>query len=263
VLVENRIGAGGNIGTDAVAKAAPDGGMLLLASQGPLANNKLLYKNLPYDPEKDLEPIAFLGESPMVIMVKKSSPYLRLGDLLGDARGGQAPLNFGSPGNGTIGHLTLELVRANSKRPISLVTYKGGAPVIADILGQVLDGGADGYTASAVNHARNGALRILAFTSAERVDSAPGIPSVVEEGFPQLRTTFWFALVGPRGMPQEFVARVNREVNAYLTSSAGGAKLQGMGIRALAGAPEMVTQRMRDELAKWAPIVRAQGIKLE
>ncbi len=263
VLVENRLGAGGNIGTDAAAKATPDGSVLVLGSQGPLANNKLLYKSLPYDPEKDLAPIAFLGESPMLIMVKKSSPYMRLGDLLGDAGAGQAPLNFGSPGNGTAGHLTLELLRANSKRAISLVTYKGGAPVIADLLSQVLDGGVDGYTATAVAHARNGTLRILALTSAQRLASAPAIPSVVEEGFPQLRTSLWFALVGPRGMPQEFTGRMNREVNAYLASVAGAAKLQELGIQGQAGAPELVTQRMRDELAKWALIVRERGIMLE
>jgi tripartite-type tricarboxylate transporter receptor subunit TctC len=263
VLVENRLGAGGNIGTDVAAKATPDGSVLVLSSSGPLASNKLLSRSLPYDPEKDLAPIAFLGETPMFILVTKSSPYLRLGDLLGDARAGQVPLNFGHSGNGTIGHLTLELLRANSRRAINDVPYKGGTQVVADILSQVLDGGVGLYTASSLAHARNGTLRILAVTSDERLASALDIPTVVEEGFPQLRSSTWFALVGPKGMPRAFIERVNREVNAYLTSPAGETKLQELGLYVQAGAPEIVTQRIRDELAKWAPIVREHGVKLD
>ncbi len=263
VIVENRVGAGGNLGVDFTAKAPPDGSVLALASSGPLANNKLLYNSLPYDPEKDLTPIAFAGESPMVIMVKKSSPYQKLGDLLGDDKAGQIPLNFGSPGNGTIGHLTQELLRGISKREITLVTYRGGSPVVADILSGVLDGGGDLLTIATVEHARAGSLRILAVTSAERVPSAPEIPTAAEQGFPQLRSATWFALVGPKNMPPDLVERLNREVNSYVSSPAAIAKLQDLGIRAQSGPPAMITQRMQEELKKWAPIVQSRNIKLD
>ena len=263
VVVESRVGAGGNIGTEAAARANPDGSVLVLASSGSLANNRLLYRSMPYDPEKDLAPIAYVGETPMFILGRASLPYARLSDLLADAGQGQPPLNFGSAGNGTISHLTLELLRENSKRAINHIPYKGGAPVQSDTLSGVIDGGVDLYTGGAVAQAASGKLRILAVTSSERMPVAPNVPSVVEEGFPQLRSSTWFALVGPRGMPQDYVARMNREVNAFITSSAGAARLQGLGVRTQVGPPELVTQRMREEIAKWTPIVRSRNIVLE
>jgi tripartite-type tricarboxylate transporter receptor subunit TctC len=264
VLVENRSGAGGNVGTDAAAKATPDGSVLVLASSGSLANNKLLYKNLPYNPETDLAPIAFIGETPMFVLVKKSSPYQRLGDLLRDGGNpGQGALNFGSPGNGTIGHLTLELLRQHSKREITHVPYKGGANVVADTLGQIIDGGVDLYSSASVAHSQNGSLRILAVTSSERMPGAPNVPTTAEEGFPELRSTTWFALVGPKGLPSAYVQRMNTEVNTYLRSEGGAVKLLGLGIRVHPSSPEFVTQRMAEELSKWAPIVRARKISLD
>lgn len=145
--VDNRPGAGGNIGTNAAAKATPDGSVLVLSSSGPRANNRLFYKSLPYDPDKDFAPVALVGETPLFILAKKPSPYASLGAMLRDAALGLPPLNFGSAGYGTTSHLALELMRENSQREIRHVPYKGGSQVEIDVMASVLDGGLVLYSA--------------------------------------------------------------------------------------------------------------------
>ena len=261
--VDNRPGAGGNIGTDAAAKATPDGSVLVLSSSGPLANNRLFYKSLPYAPDKDFAPVALVGETPLFILAKKSSPYASLGAMLRDAVQGQPPLNFGSAGYGTTSHLALELMRENSLREIRHVPYKGGSQVEIDVMASVLDGGLVLYSAGDLAHAEKGTLRILAVTSNARMAAAPAVPTAVEEGFPMLVTFTWFALVGPRGLPKDYVDRMNREINVYLRTPAGVARLQNLGISVITGPPELVTQRMREELAKWTPIVRKHNLRMD
>lgn len=160
--VDNRPGAGGNIGTDAAAKATPDGSVLVLSSSGPLANNRLFYKSLPYDPDKDFAPVALVGETPLFILAKKSSSYASLGAMLRDAAPGQPPMNFGSAGYGTTSHLALELMRENSQREIRHIPYKGGSQVEIDVMASVLDGGLVLYSAGDLVHAERGTMRILA-----------------------------------------------------------------------------------------------------
>jgi tripartite-type tricarboxylate transporter receptor subunit TctC len=262
-VVDNRPGAGGNIGTDAAAKAVPDGSVLVLSSSGPLANNRLFYKSMPYDPDKDFTPVALVGETPLFILAKKSFSYASLGALLRDAAQGQTPLNFGSAGYGTTSHLALELLRENSRREIRHIPYKGGSQVEVDVLASVLDGGLVLYSAGNLAHLEKGTLRILAVTSDARMSTAPGVPTVVEEGLPMLVTFTWFALVGPRGLPKDYVNRMNREVNEYLRSTTGITRLQNLGISATIGPPELVAQRMREELSKWTPIVRKHNLKMD
>lgn len=262
-VVDNRPGAGGNIGTDAAAKANPDGSVLVLSSSGPLANNRLFYKSLPYDPEKDFSPVALVGETPLFILASKSFPYSGLGAMLRDQVQAQRPLNFGSAGYGTTSHLALELMRENSRREIRHVPYKGGSQVEIDVMASVLDGGFVLYSAGDLAHAEKGTLRILAVTSGARLPTAPAVPTVVEEGFPMLITSTWFALVGPRGLPKDYVDRMNREINEYLRTPAGIARLQNLGVSGINGPPELVTQRMREELAKWTPIVRKHNLKMD
>lgn len=261
--VDNRPGAGGNIGTDAAAKATPDGSVLVLSSSGPLANNRLVYKSMPYDPERDFAPVALVGETPLFILAKKSSPYASLGAMLRDAVRGQPALNFGSAGFGTTSHLALELMRENSQREIHHIPYKGGSQVEIDVMASVLDGGIVLYSAADLVHAERGTMRILAVTSNMRMATAPAVPTTAEEGFPMLVSYTWFALVGPRGLSKEYVDRMNREINEFLRTPAGVTRLQNLGVSAITGPPELVTQRMRDELAKWTPIARKHNIKID
>lgn len=263
IVIDNRPGAGGNIGTDAAAKAAPDGSVLVLSSSGPLANNRLFYKSLPYDPDKDFAPVALVGETPLFILAKKSFPYASLAAMLRDAGQGQPPLNFGSAGYGTTSHLALELMRENSRREIRHVPYKGGSQVEIDVMASVLDGGFVLYSAGDLVHAEKGTMWILAVTSNARMATAPTVPTTVEEGLPMLVTSTWFALVGPRGLPKDYVDRMNREINQYLRTPAGVARLQNLGISAITGPPDLVIQRMREELAKWTPIVRKRNLKID
>ncbi len=263
VFVENRTGAGGNIGTDAAAKAPPDGSVLALSSSGPLANNKLFYKSMPYDPEKDLAPVAMVGQTPLMILAKKSSPYASLSALLRDPRPGRPPLNFGSAGYGTTSHLVLELMRDSSAGGMNHVPYKGGSQVEVDVMAQVLDGGIVLYSAGDLGHAERGTLKILAVTSDERLPSAPAIPTAREAGFPALVSYTWFALVGPRGLSKDYVSRMNRETNDYLRLPSTVARLASLGISPVIGGPELVLARMREELAKWTPIVRKHNLKMD
>lgn len=255
-VVENRPGAGGNIGTDLAAKAAPNGSVLALSSSGPLANNRWFYPSMPYEPEKDLAPVAMVGEAPLVIIGRRSLNEPNLAALLRQRGQGDVPLNFGSAGVGTTSHLALELMREKSTRPLHHVPYKGGAQVELDVMTSVLDGGVVLFSPSVLARAEDRKIRIFSITSKSRLASAPSIPTVVEEGFPMLVTSTWFALVGPRGLPPPYVERMNRDVNQILQTPAMTERLQAMGISPISGAPELVLSKIQEEKAKWTPVVR-------
>ncbi len=259
-VVENRPGAGGNIGTDLAAKASPNGSVLALSSSGPLANNRWFYRSMPYEPERDLTPVAMVGEAPLVIIVSRNLNVPDLGALLRHRGQGDLPLNFGSAGVGTTSHLALDLMREKSARPINPIPYKGGSQVEIDVMASVLDGGVVLYSPSVQSSADEGRIRILSITSTSRLLSAPSIPTVLEEGFPMLVTSTWFALVGPRGLRPEYVERMNREVNHILQTPAMIERLRVMGISPISGAPELVNSKMLEEKAKWAPVVRQKDL---
>ena len=259
-VVENRPGAGGNIGTDLAAKASPNGSVLALSSSGPLANNRWFYRSMPYEPERDLTPVAMVGEAPLVIIVRRNLNVPDLGALLRHRGQGDLPLNFGSAGVGTTSHLALDLMREKSARPINPIPYKGGSQVEIDVMASVLDGGVVLFSPSVLSAADEGRIRILSVTSTSRLLSAPSIPTVLEEGFPMLVTSTWFALVGPRGLRPEYVERMNREVNHILQTPAMIERLRVMGISPISGAPGLVNSKMVEEKAKWAPVVRQKDL---
>lgn len=259
-VVENRPGAGGNIGTDVAAKASPNGSVLALSSSGPLANNRWFYRSMPYEPEKDLAPVAMVGEAPLVIIGRRNLNDPNLNALLRHRGQGDLALNFGSAGVGTTSHLALDLMREKSARQINHVPYKGGSQVEFDVMASVLDGGVVLFSPSVLAQAENGKIRIFSITSKSRLPAAPSIPTVTEEGFPMLVTSTWFALVGPRGLRPEYVERMNREVNQIIQSPVMIERLRVMGISPISGAPELVISKILEEKAKWAPIVRQREL---
>ncbi len=260
-IVENRVGAGGNIGVDFVAKSAPDGYTLALATSGPLANNKSLYKTMPFDAEKDLSPIALVGEIPLVIAVNPAVQASNLAEFVALSKSGSKTLNVANPGNGTIGHLATEYLRSTTGAKLQSVPYRGDAPAMAD----AMSGAADAVTApvtSLVSNIQAGKLKALAVTSKVRFPGMPDVPTANEQGV-ALEATVWSALVGPAGLAKSVVASLNQEINKYVTSAEGKAKLAALGVAPLAGTPAQLGELMSAESAKWKRVVESAKITLE
>lgn len=260
-IVENRTGAAGNVGTDAVAKSAPDGYTLGVSTSGPLANNKHLYKDMPFDPEKNLTPVALIGEIPLIIAVNPNVPAKNLKELLELARTKPGSLSVASPGNGTIGHLAWELIKSTVKTDITHIPYKGDVPAMTDVLSgnvQVLSA----PITAAIPHVQAGKLRGLAITSKVRFPAMPDVPTAIEQGI-NVEATVWSAIVGPAGMPKAYVEKLNAEANRIIASPEGQAKLAQFGSLAGGGSPDRLGSLMRAESAKWKQVIDTAKIKLD
>ena len=261
VVVDNRAGAGGNIGTDLVAKAAPDGYTLGLSTSGPLANNKSLYKTMPFDAERDLTPIALVGEIPLVIVANPGVKARLLKDYVPILKAAPNQNSIGHPGNGTIGHLALEYFKASSQVAPASVPYKGDTPALTDLLGGQIQAVSAPITAFIAN-IQSGKLVGLAVTSKKRFPGLPQVQTALEQGI-DLEATVWFAIVGPAGVPPAIVRRLNQEINKYTNSAEGRAKLAEFGMVESSGDPELLGTLMRSEAAKWKKLVDAARITLE
>jgi tripartite-type tricarboxylate transporter receptor subunit TctC len=261
VVVDNRAGAGGNLGTDLVAKASNDGHVIALSTSGPLANNKFLYKSMPFDPLKDLTPIVAVGEIPMGIAANPSLKANSLKDFLDQARAKPGKLSIGNPGNGTIGHLTAELVKVQSKVHALSVPYKGDTPAITDAVGGTIDAVVMPITAL-VPQIQSGKLKGLAVTSAKRFAGLPNLPTAREQGV-NAEATVWFAIVGPKGMPAPVVDRLNKEVNAILATPEAREKLAQFGATTMGGTPQQLDHLMTNDSAKWKKVIEYARITLE
>jgi tripartite-type tricarboxylate transporter receptor subunit TctC len=261
VVVDNKAGAGGNLGTDFVAKATPDGHTLALSTSGPLANNKHLYKTMPFDPAKHLAPIVAVGEIPLVIA---ASPALNVGTLkafLDQARARPGKLSIANPGNGTIGHLTAELVKSQAKVDALNVPYKGDTPAMTDVMGGSVDALVLPVTAL-VSQIQAGKLKGLAVTSRQRFAGLPDVPTAIEQGI-DAEATVWFAIVGPAGMPAPVVERLNKEINAILATPEARSKLAQYGASAIGGSPQQLEQRMATDSARWKKVIETARIALD
>ena len=262
-VVENRAGAGGNLGTDAVAKAAADGYTLGLSSSGPLANNQSLYKSMPYDAQKDLTPIALVGEIPLVIV---THPEVKAANLKAFVAEAGANINAGRysaghPGNGTIGHLALESLKAMSGINLQLVPYKGDTPAMTDLLGGQIQAVAAPVTPF-IPYIQSKKLRALALTAKTRFAGLPDVLTALEQGV-NLDAAVWSGVIGPAGLPAGVVSRLNQEVNKYTSSAEGRAKLVQFAMTEASGTPDLLGKLMASEAAKWKKVVEAARISLE
>ncbi len=260
-VVENRAGAGGNIGVDVIAKAAPDGYTIGLSTSGPLANNKLLYKNMPYDPVKDLTAIALVGEIPLVIAGNPAVKAGNLRELVALLKSGAAPMAAGHPGNGTIGHLALESFRASTGTNPQAIPYKGDTPAMTDLLGGQIQVALAPVTAFIAN-IQGGKLTGLAVTSKKRFSRLPNVPTALEQGV-NVEATVWFGIIAPAGLPQGIVTRLNQEINKFTSSADGRARLAQFGLEEANGGPELLGNLMQTEAARWKPVVDAARISLD
>ena len=260
-VVENRAGAAGNLGTDAVAKAVPDGYTLGLSTSGPLANNKFLYKTMPYDSEKAFTPVVLVGEIPLVIVVNLGVPAKNLKEFVELARREPGKQSIGHPGNGTIGHLALELFKNTAKIDVLAVPYKGDTPGMTDLIGGAIQGFA-APVAAFIPNIQAGKMRALAVTSRSRVPGLPDVPTAAEQGI-ELDAAVWFGVVGPAGMAKPIVDRLNAEINRLLASSDGRAQLTRYAALVAGGPPERMGQLMATDAAKWKRVIETAKITLD
>ncbi len=261
VVVDNRTGAGGNIGGAAVAKAAPDGYTILFGTPGPLANNKIMYKKPAYDPQKDLTPVVLIAKSPLIIVANPNTPAKNLKELIAYAKANPGKLNIGVPGNGTLGHITSELVQKTAGAKMTNVPYRGTAPLMNDLLSGQLNGGMD-FMTTYVPLVKAGKLRALAVTSAKRSDLLPDVPTAQEQGMPGFEATAWYGIAAPAGTPAAVINKINAATNKFLQSKEGQATMAKFGMQAAGGTPDALKDFVASELAKWGPIVKAANIAL-
>jgi tripartite-type tricarboxylate transporter receptor subunit TctC len=258
VVIDNRGGGGGNIGSDLVAKAQPDGYTLLVGTVGSLTINPSLYKKMPYDPLKDLTPIAYFGSTPNVLVVHPSLPVKSVKELISLARSKPGQLNYASAGTGGSVHLAGELFKNLAKVDIVHVPYKGSGPALIDLLG--------GQTQlmfstmpPALPHVKTGRLRALGMTGAKRSPLVPDLPTIAESGLPGYEITQWWGVLGPAGMPAGVVTRLNSEVNAILQQPDVKERFASEGADTAPNTPGWFASYMKSEVAKWAKLVKASG----
>ena len=263
VVVENKPGGAEQIAIINVTKAAPDGYTLLLSTLTGLAVNPGLYgPKLPYDPQKDLAPIALAATVPSVVVVHPSVPVKSMAELGAYLKANPGKVSYASAGNGTPSHLGMEYYKkANGVDPVH-VPYKGGAPALQEMMGgqvQIMMA----LVPEAMPMVKSGRLRALAVTTTKRLDSYPELPTVAESGGKDFDMTFWYAFMAPTGTPAEIVSKLNQSIGAVLQEKEVRAKLAEMNLDVVGGAPAKVTEIIRSDSAKWKKVIDEGGIKVE
>jgi tripartite-type tricarboxylate transporter receptor subunit TctC len=262
VLIENRAGAGGNIGADLAAKSKPDGYTLLMGTGGTHAINPHLYPNMPYDAQKDFAPILLVATLPNLLVVHPSVPAKDVAELIALARAKPGQLAFASAGNGTTGHLSGELFKKLAGVDMIHVPYKGSAPAVTDLVGGQVQVMFDNIAVS-LQQIRAGKLRALAVTGLKRSPVLPDIPTIAEAAIPGYNITSWFGLYAPAGTPPRIVERLNKEANRTLADKAFRQRLMDRGIEPAGGTTEHFAAFMQAESAKWGKIVKDSGARID
>jgi tripartite-type tricarboxylate transporter receptor subunit TctC len=260
VLVENRGGAGGTIAADAVAKAAPDGYTLLQNSITTHGVGPHLYSRLPYDPVKDFAPVSGLALLPLVMAVNADLPFKSIDDVIAASK--QGGVNFASSGNGGAPHMAAELFNSVTGARMTHVPYKGSGPAVADLIGGRVHVMFDAPP-SLIAHIRAGKLRVLAAASAQRNRLLSDVPTFAELGQPKVAVSLWYGLMAPAGTPAAIVTRLNNEVSKALETPDVRDRLLAQGAEPMPGSPQAFANFMRDEMTKWAPVVKQAGVKLD
>jgi tripartite-type tricarboxylate transporter receptor subunit TctC len=262
VLIENVAGAGGNMATDRVAKAAPDGYTLLLGTTGPFIVHSSLYAKLPFDPVKDFAPITQLCFTPNIFVVHNDVPAKSVKELVALARAQPGQLTFASAGVGTTQHLAGELFKTMAGLDIQHVPYRGIAAVMPDLLGGRVTMVFSSPT-TALPLVREGRIRALAVTSLKRAAAAPELPTMDEAGFPGFDATAWFALVAPAGTPSPIIDKLQREAARILALPDVRKKLDELGMVPIGNTPAEFAAAMKAEIPQWEKLIKAAGIKAE
>jgi tripartite-type tricarboxylate transporter receptor subunit TctC len=262
VVIDNKPGAGGNVGSDIVAKAEPDGHTLLLAPAGILTINQFLYPNMPFDPEKAFTPITIVGDMPNIVVVHPKVGVSTLKELIDKARAEPGKLNFGSAGNGTTTHLAVILFQQAANITVAHVPYRGAAPAVQDLVAGQIDGLVDNPPL-VMGHIKSGAIKALGWAAPRRMAILPDVPTAAEAGLPGFDASSWFALIGPAGMPKEVVARLSAETIKILKDPRMVEAFAGRGVRLVGNSVEDFTAFIPRERARMGEIIKSAGVKLE
>ena len=261
-VVENRAGAGGNIGSELVARSAPDGYTLLIGTVGTHGINTSLYSKLSFDPVKDFAPVTLVATVPNVLVVHPSVQANSVRELVALLKSRPGRLNYASSGNGTSIHLSGELFKSMTGTFMTHIPYRGSSPAVADLLAGQVDLMFDNLPSS-LQHIKAGKLRALGVTSAKRAAALPDVPTIAEAGVPGYEASSWFGLVAPAGTPPAVVQKLQQTLSKSLAAPDVREKLLGQGADPVGNTPEAFAQYIQDEIAKWAKVVRASGARVD
>src|SRR5688572_469746 len=262
VIVDNRGGAGGNIGVEAAAKSQPDGYTLVMATSGQIAINPHMYSKLPFDPVKDLAPITPAGQAVNALCVHPSIPARSVKEFIALAKSQPGKLNFATGGIGASDHIATELFMSLTGVRMVHVPYKGGAPAMIDLLAGNVDVGFS-TVATAIGPIRAGRLRALGVTSGKRFELLPDVPTIAEAGVPGYESVSWYGLFAPAGTPVEIIRKLNAETVAVLQTEDVRRRLTESGVLPVSSAPDAFAAYITTETARWGKLIRANGIKAE
>lgn len=259
VIVDNKPGAGANIGMDAVAKAAPDGYTLLMAANA-LATNGYLFASLPFNPQHDFAPVGQIGHAPLVVVVPASSSAKTFKDLMAQAKAEPGKLSYASAGNGSSGHLAGEALKQAAHIDVLHVPYKGGTPALTDLLGERISF-MPINPVEVISHIKAHKLRALAVASLKRVALLPDVPTLAESGLADFEVAVWWGLVAPAGTPQSTVSRLNAELQKVLAEPALQTRLAELGVVITAGSAAQFSDFIHAENSRWSRVIKAANIK--
>ncbi|MBV8030781.1 MAG: tripartite tricarboxylate transporter substrate binding protein [Betaproteobacteria bacterium] len=262
VVVENKGGAGGNIGAEYVAKSEPDGHTLLIGFNGPIAVNVSLFRNLPYDPLKDLAPITLMVTTPQFFVVNPSLPVRNVAEFVALAKEKPAGLSYGSVSVGSASHLTMEMLKSASHIDVVHVPYKGAPPVLSDLLGGQIQAGFF-VPGNVMGYMKEGRLRAIASTGRKRFPAAPDVPTMIEQGYPDFEAVAWIGFLAPGGTPRPIIDRYHKEIVKILHEPAIRAKVEGLQFELIASTPEYFASWIRSEIPRWGKVIQETGAKAD
>ena len=262
VIIDNRPGANGNIGTEYAAKATPDGYTLLMVTAGTHGINPSLYRKLGFDAVKDFAPISLVAMVPNIFVVNNAVPAKDLKEFIAYAKANQGKLNYGSPGNGSTAHLSMELFKSMTGIQMVHVPYKGSAGVLADLIGGQIVVTMDNMPPY-IPQVKAGKIRALAVSPARRSPAMPELPTVAEAGVPGYDSGAWFGLVAPANTPKDIVNQLSRETARILKLPDVSARLADLGAEPVGGTPEQFAAHIKSEIAKWAKVIKDANVELQ
>lgn len=262
VVIDNRGGAGGNIGTEIGARANPDGYTLLIGSTSTLASNMSLYEKLPFDVVRDFAPIALIVTAPNTLCVTPGVPAKTVPELIKLAKTAPQKLNYSSFGEGSSSHLIAEMFKRQAGIDMVHVPYKGGALALSAVIGGEVHMTFSNFSV-ALPQVKSGKVRGIAVTSLKRAPALPEVPTVAESGLPGFEATAWVALVAPRATPRAIVQRVNADIRAELSDKDMRAQLEAQGLEPAGGTPEALGQHIRAEIERWRRVIREAGVRAQ
>ena len=260
-IVENKGGAGGNIGATEVARAAPDGYTFLMGTPGTQAINQFLYQKMPYDTAKDFAPVSFVVRVPNVLVVHPAVGVKTIAELIAKAKARPGGMSYGTPGNGSTGHLSTELFKSRAGIFVTHIPYRGSGPMLLDLMAGQIEMAIDNLP-SAMSHIRSGKLIALGVTSAQRNSQLPDVPTIAS-ALPGYVAESWFVLVAPAGTPPAIVSRLSSEVDRILRKPEIVERFKGLGAEPVGGTPDQLAQFIVAETRKWQQVVKASDAKVD